>query len=561
MYSQRLSKEKARIKVPSTRTAITSPSPIESIHSSTSTHSSHTLSPTISNTSNESSNVSSTDTSSNGSNGSRSRSSSTENVNNNNNNNNKYVIKQERTIQKEKRTEINVIKNEPKNANQPSVRTTTRTTTERRRRLSDPRCFPLLYECYAQARVRIGYELSSQHLTDLPQGSIVTVEEIHEDNRRARISAPIHGWLSITSKNGGNTILMPLNKQTAKIGGKVMFNYNHYHHQNHGNNHTPITAKIIDYNQNYDMHKVQHKNGKHEWLNLKDKSITYIPNGVPMMVNPIKQTEKFFLQFFMKDYPEFVPRQSKNGSNRNNDNNNNHYNASVQQSRAQQLHQSQLLHQLHQKQMQQRANNKYSHSCSKQFKLNGHNHTSRSVSYSGHGHNHSRNGQKILHQLNAQNHHYQQNHRYHNNGTGINRNQNDHRYNHNNNNNDDKVRYNALNTMNDLNGKRNNKVECKDDIKSDKENMDKPQNGTTQKKEKTSPEEFRRKIKEIERKIIDHLHKRGYYEDSKEFWIYIRKAKEMAIEKAKKERAKYLAREKAEAEAREKAKINKIEDI
>lgn len=250
MYSRKLAKEKASIKVPSTRNGITSPSPIESIHSSISTHSSNTLSPTISNTSSNDNQSPSTNDSS--STGSRSRSSSTD------------ITNAMTEKQQEQRTQIQ--QKEPKNINHNKYRS------ERRRKLSDPRCFPLLYECYAQARVRIKYELSSQHLTDLPVGSVVTVEEIKD--RRARISAPIHGWLSVISKDG-NTILMPLNKQTAKIGGKVMFNINNYRHYN-GN--MPITAKIIDYNQNYDMHKVQHKNGKTEWLNLKDKNITYIPN-------------------------------------------------------------------------------------------------------------------------------------------------------------------------------------------------------------------------------------------------------------------------------------------
>ena len=251
MYQQRLYKEKARIKVPSTRTAIiTSPSPVESINSSTSIHSSNTLSPTISNTSNESSSSSAIDSSSSGS---RSRSSSTEIVNNNINTD-KTRIKQEQRTQKKRENDV-------KKSNIDYRK-------ERRRKLSDPRSFPLLYECYAQARVRTKYELSSQHITDLPAGSVVTVEEIKD--RRAKISAPIHGWLSLISKDG-NTILMILNKQTAKIGGKVLFNNYKYIGM-------PVTAKIIDYNRNYDMHKVVHKNGKNEWINLKDKNITYIPS-------------------------------------------------------------------------------------------------------------------------------------------------------------------------------------------------------------------------------------------------------------------------------------------
>ena len=145
---------------------------------------------------------------------------------------------------------------------------------ERRRRLSDPQCLPLLYEVYCQARIRSGYSLTSTHLTDLPVGSVVTVEEI-KPNHRARISAPIHGWCSIISKHG-KQLLQPLNKQTAKIGGKVLFS-KHYSRKYANHN---ITAKIVDYNPNYDMHKVRYKDGKEEWINLKNRHIRYIPQNV-----------------------------------------------------------------------------------------------------------------------------------------------------------------------------------------------------------------------------------------------------------------------------------------
>merc|ERR1719229_1548612 len=91
---------------------------------------------------------------------------------------------------------------------------------QRRERLEDPNCFPKRFEVQVQARVRVGEDLSSQHLTDLPEGSVVTVEEII--SRRARISRPLCGWLSVTSKFGAR-IILPTNSKYSKIGGKVMF--------------------------------------------------------------------------------------------------------------------------------------------------------------------------------------------------------------------------------------------------------------------------------------------------------------------------------------------------
>lgn len=228
------------------------------------------------------------------------------------------------------------------------------------------------------------------------------------------------------------------------------------------------------------------------------------------MVNPIKQTEKFFLQFFMKDYPQFRPKQTPSY--------NNHYNAISQQSRAEQLRQAQILHQLHHQQMQLRnQRNKQNVSKSKQFKLNGHNHGS--ASYSKHSqHGHISHNQKILHQmnrfhLNAMNNHNNKNnnnHRSISHRNGIDKNQNGNRcYSDN-----DKMRYNALNTMKALNAKRNSDInnknkasQCKDDDKKEQEPTTTNNASTETKKKKTDPEEFRRKIKEIERKIIDHLHK------------------------------------------------------
>eukprot|EP01084_Bolivina_argentea_P210185 357843_1 len=60
---------------------------------------------------------------------------------------------------------------------------------------------------------------------------------------------------------------------------------------------------------------------------------------------------------------------------------------------------------------------------------------------------------------------------------------------------------------------------------------------------KTTNEEFVNKVKEIERRIIQHLHQRGYDESHQDYHRYLQKAKELAIQKAGKEREKMLAQQ------------------
>mmetsp|Transcript_57421 Transcript_57421/g.95408 ORF Transcript_57421/g.95408 Transcript_57421/m.95408 type:complete len:291 (+) Transcript_57421:52-924(+) len=69
--------------------------------------------------------------------------------------------------------------------------------------------FPTRFELQIQARVRVGNDLRSEHVTDLPEGTLVTVEQIVE--RRARISRPVCGWISCTSKFGGRIIQLSSN--------------------------------------------------------------------------------------------------------------------------------------------------------------------------------------------------------------------------------------------------------------------------------------------------------------------------------------------------------------
>lgn len=64
-------------------------------------------------------------------------------------------------------------------------------------------------------------------------------------------------------------------------------------------------------------------------------------------------------------------------------------------------------------------------------------------------------------------------------------------------------------------------------------------NGTS--KAIQASDEFVNKVKEIERRIIQHLHQRGYDESHPDYHRYLQKAKELAIQKAGKEREKMLA--------------------
>merc|ERR1712154_105339 len=66
-------------------------------------------------------------------------------------------------------------------------------------------------------------------------------------------------------------------------------------------------------------------------------------------------------------------------------------------------------------------------------------------------------------------------------------------------------------------------------------------------KSKGGNEEFVNKVKEIERRIIQHLHQRGYDESHPDYHRYLQKAKELAIQKAGKEREKMLQQQRERA--------------
>ena len=122
-------------------------------------------------------------------------------------------------------------------------------------------------------------DLSSQHLTDLPEGSVVTVEEIIE--RRARISRPLCGWLSVTSKFGAR-IILPTNSKYSKIGGKVMFQRPISGQQQLPNGTYPQYkhAKVVDYNEENNSYKVRFDDNTSQWIDIEDQNVTFISQHV-----------------------------------------------------------------------------------------------------------------------------------------------------------------------------------------------------------------------------------------------------------------------------------------
>ena len=262
------------------------------------------------------------------------------------------------------------------------------------------------------------------------------------------------------------------------------------------------------------------------------------------MIHPIKHTEDFFLKFFTKDYPDYVkpkPRKHENVNKYHNsykygfdEYGNNGYITNYQYFNNKNVY----------------KNNNDNNTDSNGLKL-GHNGYDLNKLQKQLLKQSSRH--KILHSLNG----------------------------YNNNNNNNIVNHNGiLNTINNINNNNNNKKakiiammqqqQQQQEIAKRNYEQISPQNQTPspspirttngERKEEEEEEkksgcnrpgcscnrgqvnpEFIKKIKEIEQKIIDHLHKRGYYEDNPQFWQYIKKAKELAIARAKKERAKLLA--------------------
>jgi len=188
---------------------------------------------------------------------------------------------------------------------------------ERKRKLEDPNCFPKRFEVQVQARVRTGQDLTSAYLTDLPEGSVVTVEEIVD--RRARISRPLCGWLSVTSKFGAR-IILPTNSKYSKIGGKVLFKKAINGQQQMQNGQYPQSGKVIDFNDERNLYKVRYDDGTSQWIDIENPSVQFVSQHrsvkVPKSLDgtaptfTLQTSQKFFNTFFCKDYPQFQAQSS-----------------------------------------------------------------------------------------------------------------------------------------------------------------------------------------------------------------------------------------------------------
>merc|ERR1719334_2541995 len=188
---------------------------------------------------------------------------------------------------------------------------------ERKRKLDDPTCFPKRFEVQVQARVRVGEDLSSAYLTDLPEGSVVTVEEIVD--RRARISRPLCGWLSVTSKFGAR-IILPTNIKYSKIGGKVVIKGPIPGLASSASTRYPLNAKVVDYNEEKAKYKVRFDDGNSQWIDIEHANVTFISQHKAVKVQKpldgtaptftLQTSQAFFNQFFCKDYPSYQAQSS-----------------------------------------------------------------------------------------------------------------------------------------------------------------------------------------------------------------------------------------------------------
>lgn len=159
------------------------------------------------------------------------------------------------------------------------------------------------YEVCALSRVRAAYDMDSAPLTELPRGSVVSVEEIWSN--RARISTPICGWLSVYSSRGLQ-LLMPLDAQAAKIGGHIVFK----------DEYNLITfAEVTGYDHHCGLHAVQLKNVGLQWVSLSDPNLRYIPQQQVSQRQKLKaaaapKPETFVNKCMSVDYPSMSPSLS-----------------------------------------------------------------------------------------------------------------------------------------------------------------------------------------------------------------------------------------------------------
>jgi len=182
--------------------------------------------------------------------------------------------------------------------------------------------FPLKYEVMLQARVRTGYDLKTEHITDLPEGSIVTIEEFLHN--RAKISAPCRGWISVKSQYG-ERIVMPKTKEFSRIGGKVLFKRPIYGQPLMEDGRYPMSGILVDYDEKRRLYQVKYLDGNIQWIDLRDPNIMFMKSatnvaggggGVEGNLNAgaqefrMQTTEGFFNQFFCKDYPQYAAQDT-----------------------------------------------------------------------------------------------------------------------------------------------------------------------------------------------------------------------------------------------------------
>jgi len=122
------------------------------------------------------------------------------------------------------------------------------------------------YEVCDISIVRVAYDLESEMMTELPHGTVVSVEEIWSN--RARISSPLCGWMSVYSSRG-QQLLMPLDAEAAKIGGQIMFQ---------DENQRIAYAEVKGYDHHCGLHSVMLERAGLQWVNLNDPNLRFIPN-------------------------------------------------------------------------------------------------------------------------------------------------------------------------------------------------------------------------------------------------------------------------------------------
>jgi len=155
------------------------------------------------------------------------------------------------------------------------------------------------YEVCALSRLRAAYDMQSAPLTELPHGTVVSVEEIWSN--RARISSPVCGWLSVYSLRG-EQLLMPLDANAAKIGGRIVFK----------NEQNEIEfGKVTGYDHHCGLHAVTRERIGLQWVSLTDPNLQFI--GKQQAQRPTSQAatvhgqKAFVSECLSVDYPSMSP--------------------------------------------------------------------------------------------------------------------------------------------------------------------------------------------------------------------------------------------------------------